>query len=82
MTQSKRIATIRAFLEERATCTGQIAEDDDLLLSGLLDSLGVADLVAFLETRFARDIPLSDVTVENFGTLQAIAAYVGQEAEN
>ena len=54
----------------------QIATDQDLLLSEMLDSLGVMRLVAHLEEQTGRSIPPEDVTLENFRTLNAIAHYL------
>lgn len=51
-------------------------DDDDLLLSGLVDSLGVVRLVTFIETEFNSVVPPEDVVLENFQTLNAIAEYL------
>lgn len=53
-----------------------IADDEDLLGSGLLDSLSVMSLVHFMEETFAIEIPAEDVVIEHFMTLSAIEAYV------
>ena len=53
-----------------------IAEDEDLLGSGLLDSLSVMSLVHFIEQELAIDVPAEDVTIENFVSLSAIDAYL------
>lgn len=53
-----------------------IADDDNLLLSGLVDSLGMLRLVAFIEAQFQCDVPPEDVTIENFATLRVIADYL------
>lgn len=50
--------------------------DDDLLLSGLLNSLGVMRLVAFAEKQFERSIPPEDITIDHFATIEAIATYI------
>ena len=53
-----------------------IADDDDLLTSGLLDSLSVMSVVYFIEQEAGINIPAEDVTIENFESLSAIDAYV------
>ena len=53
-----------------------ITPDQDLLISGLLDSLGVMSLVHFLEQEFEVGIPPEDVTIENFQTVEAICGYL------
>ena len=53
-----------------------IDADEDLLASGLLDSLGVMSLVHFIEQDHAIDVPAEDVTIENFVSLRAIYEYL------
>ncbi|MFK7889529.1 MAG: phosphopantetheine-binding protein [Granulosicoccus sp.] len=55
-----------------------ITDDQDLLLSGLLDSMSVIRLVTWLEGTFAIKIPPEDVLVENFGSLNQMVAYMQQ----
>jgi len=67
---------IHSFVEARLLNGKQVAADDNLLLTGLVDSLGVMTLVGHLETETGRVIPLEDVTLENFATIDAIATYL------
>lgn len=53
-----------------------LSDDDDLLTSGLVDSLGMMSLVAFIEERFGIAVPPEDVTLETFSTIEAIATYL------
>ena len=53
----------------------QIEPSDDLVLAGL-DSIGFVRLVEFLETEFGVKIPPEQVTLERFGTVEAVAAYL------
>lgn len=54
-------------------------DDDDLLLSGLVDSLGVVRLIAYIEDDLRISVPAGDVTIENFGTVAAIANYLATQ---
>ncbi|MEM9593422.1 MAG: acyl carrier protein [Acidobacteriota bacterium] len=54
-----------------------LGPDDDLLGSGLVDSLGVMRLIRFLEERFGVAVPPADVTIEHFMTVGTIADYLG-----
>lgn len=54
-----------------------IAPDTDLLLSGLVDSLGVVQIVGWLEDRLGVQIDPVDIVLENFESVDAIAAFVG-----
>jgi len=53
-----------------------IAADEDLLASGLLDSLGVMSLVHFVEQEHSIEVPAEDVIIENFVSLTAIDHYL------
>lgn len=55
---------------------GGISEDEELLLSGLLDSLGIMQLVAFIEDELALGVPPEDVTIENFRSVRKIHDYL------
>lgn len=54
----------------------EIEADQDLLLSEILNSLSVTLLITHLEKTCNVEIPPEDVTLDNFGTLDRIAAYV------
>lgn len=56
----------------------QIGEDDDLLTGGLVDSMGIMALVFFVEQEFGLEVAPGDVTIENFGSIRAIEAYLTQ----
>ncbi|MCA9890575.1 MAG: acyl carrier protein [Anaerolineae bacterium] len=55
-----------------------IGYDDDLLLSGLLNSLSVMRLVSHIQERYRIEVPVEDVIIENFATVQALADYLKQ----
>ena len=74
---TERITTyITRELLSRREGEPSVEEEQDLLGSGLLDSLGVMSLVYFLETEFGIDIPPEDVTIEHFNSVRTIAAYL------
>ena len=54
----------------------KLADDDDLLSSGILDSLGILQLVAFIEKTFGIRIPDEDVIFDNFQSVSAMTAYL------
>lgn len=74
--RSATIAPIKNFICGTLLDGQQIRDDEDLLLSGLVDSLGVMSLVAHIEGEFGISIPFEEVLIENFETLEAIADYV------
>ncbi len=54
----------------------QLHADDDLLTSGLVDSLGVMRLVQFIEQRFEMSVPPADLTIEHFIDIATITTYI------
>jgi acyl carrier protein len=52
------------------------APDTDLLMSGLVDSLGVVMIVEWLERRLGIEIDPSDVVLEHFESVDAMVAYL------
>ena len=53
-----------------------VADETSLLESGILDSLSLLQLVVFLEGRFGITVGDADLLPENFGTVNAICAYL------
>lgn len=50
--------------------------DDPLLSNGVIDSIGVVELVAWLSDTFGVMIDEAELTERNLGTLGAIATFV------
>ncbi len=57
-----------------------IDDDEDLLISGLLDSLNVMKLAGHLEQECKISIPAGDIILENFSTLKKINEYLQTRA--
>ncbi|HID51856.1 MAG TPA: acyl carrier protein [Anaerolineae bacterium] len=55
-----------------------ITVEDDLLGAGLIDSLGILQIVAFVDERFNIQIPDEDVVYENFNSVKALSDYLAQ----
>ena len=58
----------------------QVEADDDLLGDEIIDSMGVMQLVAFVEDRFGCRVPQSDITITHFRTIKAIDAYLASRS--
>lgn len=56
-----------------------ITAEEDLLISGLVDSIGVMRLVGFIEKNLETTIPPKDVTLENFGNVNTIVSYLDSQ---
>jgi acyl carrier protein len=49
---------------------------DNLIESGIIDSLGIQKLIAYLESSFSINIADIEVLPENFETVQSISSFV------
>jgi acyl carrier protein len=57
-----------------------LRDDEDLLSAGILDSLAILQLVAFIEEDFGIKVPDEDVVFENFQSINALNQYL--DAQN
>ena len=67
---------INIVQNELLTNNQSVTPEQDLLTSGLIDSLGVMRLVAHIESHWDITISPGDVTLENFCTVNTIVDYV------
>jgi len=58
-----------------------VLTDDTKLLGGIMDSLGLMQLVSYLEEQFEVEIDDSEVTVDNFQTINDIDRLVSSKAQ-
>jgi acyl carrier protein len=56
--------------------TRALADDDPLLESGIVDSLGVLDLVRFIESEFGVSVADEELIPEHFNSIGRIASYI------
>ena len=72
-------AKVRRFIEDnflfREDLTA-LADNESLLDAGLIDSTGILELVAFLESEFQIRMADADIVPANLDSLGAIVAYV------
>jgi acyl carrier protein len=68
----------RAFILEYAAGRGvtEVKDDEPLLTTNIIDSLGSFRMIAFLEETFPLTIEDTDMVPENFQTLNAIESFV------
>ena len=72
-------AAIRTFIEENFLYMHpdvELADNEDLLTRGLIDSLGFVELVEEIQERYSLAVEDVEITEQNFGSIDAIAAYV------
>lgn len=60
------------FRDDRA----ELADTESLLDAGLIDSTGILELVAFIETEFSIQMADTDIVPENLDSVATIVRYV------
>ncbi|MFA5517211.1 MAG: acyl carrier protein [Desulfuromonadales bacterium] len=70
---------IREFITTRIAKKSehrQIGDQDDVIALGVIDSLGIMHLIAYLEKTFGMRIRDDEILPENFASVEAIASFV------
>ena len=73
------VAQIRNFLIRQFPATKNVTNDEPLLNNGLIDSLGILEVVAFIEKKFEIAVADEDLLPENFGSVRSLSNFVGQK---
>ena len=79
MTEAQIIDETRTYITENflyARPDYVVSEDEHLLEKGVVDSMGMVELITFLQDRFGVEPADDEITEDNFATLQRIAAFV------
>lgn len=67
---------VKRLIGETVPLEHDLGDQEDLLMSGVLDSMSAVKLVARIEADLKITIPPTDMTFENFQNISAIAAYL------
>ena len=73
---------MRRFIADNFPLGGDayaLDREDSLLEAGVIDSTGVLELIAFLETRFQLTVPDDDLLPVNFDSIGGIVSYVERQ---
>lgn len=79
MSRDKIVARLRTFVDDNFLYMRpefDLENDASLMGEGIVDSMGVAEMIYFLEEEFGVTVEDQDITEENLGSIDAIAAYV------
>ncbi len=70
---------IREFLQEHYLFgygEEEFSDDASLLEHGILDSLGILEIIAFIESEFDIKVPDEEILPENFDSVEGISRYI------
>ena len=85
MTETTPIESdVRRFITDNFPLGGsgaELAGSDSLLEVGVIDSVGVLELIEHLESTYDFQIPDADVLPENLDSIDAIAGYVARRLD-
>ena len=82
MTEAEIVDETRRYITENflyARPDRVVAEDEHLMERGIVDSMGMMELIDFLEERFGLQTADEEVTEQNLATLRRIAAFVASK---
>jgi acyl carrier protein len=79
LTEAQIITETRAYITENflyARPSYVVGEDEHLMEKGVVDSMGMVELLTFLQDQFGVEPADDEITEDNFSTLARIAAFV------
>jgi acyl carrier protein len=82
METTEIIEILKQFITEELapnSDANELKENQSLLERGIIDSLGIMKLLAFIEEKFQINVPDEELIPENFETLSAIAELISQK---
>ncbi len=79
MTDIEILSSLRSYVTENYLYMRsgfELRDDDSLFETGIIDSMGVMELILVLEREFGLTVRDDEITEENLGSLAAIASFV------
>ena len=75
------ISAIKQLLQSRRLLksSAEVADEESLLETGVIDSLAVVELTAFMEERYSIRINEDDLVPENFDSLLAMREFINRK---
>jgi len=70
---------IKKFLAQQFPATKNVGNEEPLLKNGLIDSLGILEVVTFLEKTFGFTITDEELLPENFESVRCLCVFVEQK---
>ena len=81
-TQTEIISRVRSFIQENFLYMHsdfQLGDDDRLLEKGVMDSMSIVEMIAFVESEFGVQAMEDEISEANFGSLSGIARFIGDK---
>lgn len=69
-------AKIVAIADTLGSDARDLGSDEVIPATGLIDSAGLLELIAWFEAAYGFSIPADELTIDNLGTLAAMAGYL------
>jgi acyl carrier protein len=79
MDKEKITSKIKVYLAQQFPMTKNLGNDESLLNNGLIDSLGILEIVTFVENEFGIMLSDEDLLPEIFGSVQCLSNFVQQK---
>ena len=67
---------LRSYIQNELLSGQTVRDDEDLLTTGLVDSLAAMRLVAYIEEDLLLPVPPEDLIIENFATINDMTRYL------
>lgn len=72
-------AVLASHIEAAAyLAPGELQPAEALFSAGIIDSMSLIELIAFVEKQFGFDVPAADITLDNWDSLEKILAYASR----
>ena len=72
--------SLRRFIQHSVQLP-QLADDEDLFATGIVNSLFAVQLVTFIEKTFGLEVDAEDLEIRNFRSLNAATAFVQKKTQ-
>ncbi len=85
MKTEKIHATIKNYIKHKSldpTNLSTLSDDDSFFENGIIDSVGVLELVAFLEETFNMTIDDHELTLENLDSVNRLMSFIQSKIKN
>lgn len=70
---------LRRFIETELAPGAEFADDESLMDSGVLSSMGITRLIEFMRERFRVELDEAEFEPDNFETIEAMAALINDK---